>query len=292
MGRVEETCGQRLPRAPMLLRRRLSSELAMKQTILECVRPAGEILLRYFGRNLNVRHKGDQSNIVTDADVASERWIVGHIRDRFPNHNIIAEETGYHRASSAFTWVVDPLDGTSNFAAGLPWFGVQVAVLQDFSPVLAAKFLPITNTLYWAEKGQGVYRDGTRVRVTAETDPLNVLCAFGLDATASGDRSRHQAGVLHRVANGVRNIRATNCLLDFCFTIDGRLGGCVNFNTKIWDIAPLALMLPEAGGRLTDMEGREIVFRPDSEPFDRNYTVVGGSQALHPRLLDLVRGPA
>jgi myo-inositol-1(or 4)-monophosphatase len=91
------------------------------------------------------------------------------------------------------------------------------------------------------------------------------------------------------VASGVRNIRATNCLLDFCYTLDGRLGGCVNFNTKIWDIAPLALMLPEAGGRLTDMDGREIVFRPDAEPFDRNYTVVGGSPALHPRLLDLVR---
>jgi myo-inositol-1(or 4)-monophosphatase len=261
----------------------------MKQTILECVRPAGEILLRYFGGNVNVRHKGDQSNIVTDADLASERWIVGHIRDRFPDHSIIAEETGYLRTSSAFTWVIDPLDGTSNFAAGLPWFGVQVAVLQDCVPVLAAKFLPITDTLYLAEKGQGVYRDGTRVGVTAETNPLNVLCAVGLDASASDDQSRHQAGVLGRVAGGVRNIRATNCLLDFCYTLDGRLGGCVNFNTKIWDIAPLALMLPEAGGRLTDMEGREIVFRPDAEPFDRNYTVVGGSPALHPRLLDLVR---
>ena len=149
--------------------------------------------------------------------------------------------------------------------------------------------LPITQTLYLAEKGQGVFRDGTRVGVTAETDPLNVLCAVGFDASASDEESRHQAGVLDRVANGVRNIRATNCLLDFCFTLDGRLGGCVNFNTKIWDIAPLALMLPEAGGRLTDIDGREIVFRPDSEPFDRNYTVLGASRVLHAKLLELIR---
>jgi myo-inositol-1(or 4)-monophosphatase len=264
----------------------------MKQTLLECLRPAGEILLRHFGKNVNIRHKGDQSNIVTDADVASEHWIVGHIRERFPNHSIIAEETGSRRGSSEFTWVIDPLDGTSNFAAGLPWFGVQVAVLENCAPILAAMYLPVTDTLYFAEKGQGVFRDDTRVRVTAETDPLNVLCAFGLDASASVEQSREQTQVLHRVANGVRNFRATNCLLDFCFTIDGRLGGCVNFNTKIWDIAPLVLMLPEAGGHLTDVNGGDIVFRPDSEPFDRNYTVLGASRVLHPKLLKLIQADA
>jgi myo-inositol-1(or 4)-monophosphatase len=154
---------------------------------------------------------------------------------------------------------------------------------------MAAMYLPVTDTLYFSEKGQGVFRDGQRVQVTSETDPLNVLCAFGLDATAAGDQSREQAELLHRVANGVRNIRASNCLLDFCYTIDGRLGGCVNLNTKIWDIAPLALMLPEAGGRLTDLSGHAIVFQPEAEPFDRNFTVLGASRALHPKLLTLVR---
>jgi myo-inositol-1(or 4)-monophosphatase len=185
--------------------------------------------------------------------------------------------------------VIDPLDGTSNFAAGLPWFGVQVAILKNRTPILAAMYLPLTRTLYFAEEGRGVFRDDTPVRVTAETDPLKVLCAFGLDATTSVEESRRQTEVLHRLANGVRNFRATNCLLDFCFTIDGRLGGCVNFNTKIWDIAPLALMLPEAGGRLTDVNGGEIVFRPDSEPFDRSYAVLGASRGLHAKLLELIR---
>jgi myo-inositol-1(or 4)-monophosphatase len=267
------------------------NESALKQTLLECMKPAGEILMRYFGGNIHIRHKGDQSNIVTDADVESEGWIVNHIRERFPDHRIIAEETGYARNDSEFTWVIDPLDGTSNFAARLPWFGVQVAVLQDFSPILTAMYLPVTDTLYFAEKGQGAWRDGQRVQVTGETDPANVLCAFGIDTSASLEQSRQQVQLLHRVVNGVRNTRATNCLLDFCFTIDGRLGGCMNFNTKIWDIAPLALLLPEAGGRLTDVEGRDIVFQPDIEPFDRNYTVLGASQALHPKLLQILRQP-
>jgi myo-inositol-1(or 4)-monophosphatase len=261
----------------------------MRQTLLECVRPAGEILLRYFGRNPNPRSKGDQSNIVTDADLASEHWIVGHIQARFPEHSIIAEETGYQRRDSEFTWVIDPLDGTSNFAAGLPWFGVQVAVLQRGAPVLAAMFLPLTHTLYFAEKGAGVWRDGHPVRVTTETQLKNVLCAYGIDAYAGASENRKQVELLHRVLNGVRNVRATNCLVDFCYTLEGRLGGCLNLNTKIWDIAPLALMLPEAGGRLTDLQGSEIVFRLDAEPFDRNYTILGASPTLHPQLLALIR---
>lgn len=261
----------------------------MKTTLLECLRPAGEILLRYYGKDVNVRTKGDQSNIVTDADIAAEQWVVGRIRERFPDHGIIAEETGYQRSASGFTWVIDPLDGTSNFAAGLPWFGVQIAVLKDRTPILAGMYLPLTRTLYFAEAGRGVFRDDTPVRVTAETDPLKVLCAVGLDATANVEENRRQTEILQRLANGVRNFRATNCLMDFGFTIDGRLGGCLNFNTKIWDIAPLALMLPEAGGRLTDINGGEIVFRPDAEPFDRNYAVLGASRALHPKLLGLIR---
>ena len=261
----------------------------MKKTLLECVRSAGQILLEFCGKDANVRHKGDQSNVVTDADLASERWIVDHIRARFPRHSILAEETGYARQPSEFTWVIDPLDGTSNFAAGLPWFGVQIAVLQNATPILAAMYLPETETLYFAEKGCGTYRDKRRVRVTAEIRLKNVLCAFGLDATASKPQARQQAAILVQVTSGVRNVRATNCLLDFCYTIDGRLGGCINFNTKIWDIAPLCLMLPEAGGHLTDLSGDQIKFRLDAEPFDRNYTMLGASRKLHPRLFSLVK---
>lgn len=261
----------------------------VKDTLRDCVRTAGQILLDHFGRDIHVRAKGEPSSVVTDADLAAEQYIVDTIRSRFPGHSIIAEETGYARQSSEFAWVIDPLDGTSNFAAGLPWYGVQVAVLQRHAPMLAAMFLPATGTLYFAEKGAGLLRDGRLVRVTAETQLRNVLCAFGLDATPSSRQTRRQADWLHRVANGVRNLRATNCLLDFCYTLDGRLGGAINLNTKIWDIAPAALMFPEAGGRFTDLDGKAIEFQPETQPFDRSYAVLGASRELHPRLLALLQ---
>lgn len=264
----------------------------MKDLLVDCVRAAGHILLRFFGADVHARIKDSTSSIVTDADIAAEQDIVRRIRDRFPDHSILAEETGYARRASSLTWVIDPLDGTSNFAAGLPWFGVQIAVLDHHLPLLAAMYLPVTDTLYVAERGGGVQRDGQSVRVTAETQLSNVLCAFGLDAAASPDQSRRQAEYLRRVSDGVRNIRATNCLLDFGYTLDGRLGAAVNLNTKIWDIAPAALMFPEAGGRLSELTGDPIVFRPDTEPFDRSYAVAGASQALHPQLIARLVNPS
>lgn len=268
------------------LKENLSS---LKETLLECVLPAGEILLRYFGNSPATRSKGDHSNIVTEADLAAERWIVGHIRARHPDHSIVAEETGYERRDPQFTWVIDPLDGTSNFAAGLPWFGVQVALLHRAQPILAAMFLPVPGTLYLAERDGGVWRDGTRVQVTAERQLQNVLCAVGLDPAGTALELRRQVWLLSQVIQHVRNFRATNCLVDLCATVDGRLGGFINLNTKIWDIAPVALMLPEAGGCLTDLEGQPIAFRLDTEPVDRVYAVVGASVALHPQLLALTQ---
>src|SRR5262249_41586540 len=94
-----------------------------------CVLGAGKILLQYFGRVTNPRMKESASSVVCDADLAAEKYVIDQIRKQFPEHNIIAEESGWTGGSSLYTWVVDPLDGTSNFVAGIPWFGVQIGVL-------------------------------------------------------------------------------------------------------------------------------------------------------------------
>lgn len=261
-------------------------------TLIECAQAGGRILLDHFGRVQDYTVKESKSSIVTAADVASERRMVEIIRARYPRHSIVAEETGCARQDSEFTWVVDPLDGTSNFAVGIPWFGVLLALLHNGEPVLAAMHLPVSGTLYLAEKGGGVRRDGEPVRVSSEIDLKNILCAFDLDASASQAELDHQARLLASVAGRVRNVRATNCLVDLCHTVDGRFGACICLNAKIWDIAAVTLMLPEAGGCLTDWLGEPIRFRLDQEPFDRNYTIVGANPELHRQLLELLRPAA
>ena len=260
----------------------------MRSTVVECATSAGRLLLQSFGKVQATRVKEGQSSVVTDADLASEQHILRLIRARFPDDNIVAEETGVQDRGSDRTWVVDPLDGTSNFAAGLPWFGVMVSVLERGAPLLAAMYLPVEDRLYLATRGEGATRNGETVRVTAETRWSHLLCAYGLDASPDPERVRKQGLLLGGLVQLARNVRATNSLVDFACTIDGRLGACVNLNTKIWDIAAPALLFPEAGGQMTDLRGQPITFALDDRCCERSYAVVGGSPALCRQVLERI----
>jgi myo-inositol-1(or 4)-monophosphatase len=259
-----------------------------KRVLLDCVAGAGRILMTYFGQATNPRPKENPSSIVCDADLASEEYVLKRLRTEFPQDNIVSEESGCARGASEFTWVVDPLDGTSNFVAGIPWFGVQIGVLFRRRPVMAAIYLPADDALYFSQAGQGVTRNGKRVVVTGERRLQNVLCAFGFDPAPSR-RTRQAMELLFRVSGAVRNTRATNSLVDFCYTVDGRLGACMNLKTKIWDIVPAALMLPEAGGKFTGLDGKRIAFRLDENVSESEYAVLGASRRLHAKLLAVLK---
>jgi myo-inositol-1(or 4)-monophosphatase len=254
-------------------------------------REAGDILLRFHGKVRRVWQKGHISSVVCEADLAAEKTIVRRLLASFPSYGVLSEESGVVRQGAEMTWVIDPLDGTSNFVAGLPWYGVQFGLLRHGRPLAAVMYLPADNVLYLSEKGAGVERNGERVFVSRETQLKRVLCAFGFDGTASPANNRTQAAMLMRLAAAVRNTRATNSLVDFCYTVDGRFGGCLNMNCKIWDIVPVSLMLPEAGGKLTDLRGEPIVFDLGERRFGRSYRVIGAPVTLHSRLLRRIRCP-
>ena len=260
----------------------------LRRTLLETVDIGGKVLRGYFGKLIHPRQKDNPSSIVCDADLAAEKRVLQLLHRRFPTHNIIAEESGRLWQGSEYTWIIDPLDGTSNFVAGLAWFGFQIALLRGAKPILAAMYLPLEDTLYFAAAGQGAWRNGKRVHVTAETKSNKVLCAFGFDP-APDRRSRRSVDLLFRVAAVVRNTRATNSLVDFCYTIDGRLGACVNLKTKIWDIAPVALILPEAGGKFTYYDGQPLHFELDERVMEREYAILGASEKLHRTLAAITR---
>jgi myo-inositol-1(or 4)-monophosphatase len=259
-----------------------------KALLRQCLKEGGEILLKYYGRIKQVRRKEHPASVVCEADVASEQHIIERIRRKFPEDGIIAEESGMSRGQTDYVWVIDPLDGTSNFVAGLPWFGVQIGVLKGSSAVLAGMGLPVSGDLYEAQAGKGAFKNGRRFRIKPERNPQNVLCAFGFDSTASEARMRHHAKLLLKVAAAVRNTRATNSLMDFCYTLDGSFGACINLNCKIWDVAPISLILPEAGGRFTDLAGRELSFVQDAETCRRSYEILGAGRHVHRQLQKVI----
>ncbi len=261
----------------------------MKETLVDCLTAAGRLLLEHFGKVRGIRLKENRSSVVTEADLASEALIFGRIRARYPEHNLVGEETGLQDRGSAFTWVVDPLDGTSNFAAGIPWFGVMITVLERDEPVVAGMYLPADDLLYFASRGSGVTRNEQPVRVTPETSIGNILCGYGMDANARDEGARRQAAALGFLVQKVRNVRATNSLVDVAYTIDGRFGAWVNYEMKLWDVAAPSLLLPESGAVVTDLSGRPIRLSLGPECCGRSYAALAASPVLHPQVLQVLR---
>jgi myo-inositol-1(or 4)-monophosphatase len=261
----------------------------MRDLLVECTRAAGAILMKHFGRTSDFRVKENASSIVTEADLESERSVMELIHKAFPGHGILGEESGYRPGGEPFTWVIDPLDGTSNFAAGVPWFGVMIAVLQGDEPILGSLYLPITDTHYLAGKGQGATRNGEPLTIGQETQLKNVLCACGVDASAELETVKAQTRTLAHLVQGVRNIRCTNSLIDFCYTLDGKFGGAINHCTKIWDIAALRLVFEEAGGCFTDLAGQPVRFDLSNRPVEQIYPVMAANPVLHAQLLEVLR---
>lgn len=262
----------------------------MLSTAVDLAQAAGAVLMQSFGgHHTVVAQKGDISNVLTEADLASERVIVDGLRRRFPGHGVIAEETGFLAGTSGYTWIVDPLDGSSNYAAGIPWFGVLVALLHEARPVAAVLHLPVSGETYTAEAGGGAFLNGRRVAVSNAQALRDVLWAYGMDAKPTAHEREQDARLLSRLLASVRNVRATNSLVDAALTADGRLGGMLNRSTRIWDIAAPLLIVTEAGGLYTTPSGAPLSLSPTVDAPDRVYEVLAGAPQLHRQVIDLLR---
>jgi myo-inositol-1(or 4)-monophosphatase len=264
------------------------TESSFQIPILKALHKGGDILLKYFGKVSNIKVKENLSSVVSEADVESEKIIIDLITKDFPDHNIISEESGYNYKGSPVTWIVDPLDGTSNFVAGLPWFGVLIAVMKNYVPVAGGAFLPVGKHLYYAEES-GKTRLNGRIINVADTPVLrDALIAYSLDFSDDYNDTIKETGILAKLVNNARNIRSTNCLLDFCYTADGRIGAAVNYHEKIWDIAAPWLIVKQAGGVVTDTAGKELDFTVTLENFKKDFPVVASNGHLHDKLITLI----
>lgn len=262
----------------------------MKATLLTGLQEAGKILMSAFGKSTRYEIKESQSSIVTQTDRDSENAIIRIIENAFPDHTIVAEESGFRGKRSEYAWIIDPLDGTSNFSTGIPWFGVLICILKNSEPLMAGVYLPFYDLLYFAEKGKGATRNGISISVSKEGNLKNVLLAYSLDYSADPSKTDRESRIISSLVKKIRNLRSTNSLVDFCYTADGRLGGCVNQTTGIWDIAAPCLIIKEAGGVVTDCEGGEIDFQVNEKNYQKNFTIACSNKTLHPEIMKIIKG--
>jgi myo-inositol-1(or 4)-monophosphatase len=251
---------------------------------------SGEVLKSGFGKVTQYDNKQDQSNIVTESDFKSEKIIREIINQSYPEHNILGEEHGFEDKKSAYTWIIDPLDGTSNYAAKIPWFGILVALVKDGQPILAGAYLPASGDLYLAEKGKGAMKNGASIHVSVENELRNLLICYSLDYSSDLSKTEHEVQVIKNLVQHCRNLRSTNSCIDFCLVADGRIGAAMNQTMKIWDIAAPQLIIEEAGGKVTDNHGKKIIYQPSPSSLTDNFTAIAANPAVHEQVLQLVKG--
>ncbi len=261
-----------------------------KRFIQDILAEASIIAVRNFGKVSGIVKAGDNNQVLTDTDVEIGKLIVDRVKDSYPEHNIIDEEAGVIDNGSSFTWVIDPIDGTSNFANGVPTFGIMVGLLENDKPVAGGIALPAFSQIYTAAKGQGTMCNGVRVFVTKEQRLLNALVAYGIDGHQEDAAiTKSEVALLGDIILGIRNLRSSNSVFDQAMVAKGKYGAALNRTSKIWDNVAQHIVVEEAGGVYTDFFGEPIDYTNPVSKANSNFTMCAASPELHKQLMAIIK---
>ncbi len=257
---------------------------------VDVAREAGAILLRFYDRGVGFEYKSRDgsgstakpalldADLVTEADRTSERHIIERLRGRFPEHDIVAEESGRRETGSDFRWYIDPLDGTTNFAHGFPVFCVSIGLEKGSEMIAGVVYDPTRDEMFTAERGGGAHLNNKKLVVSKVPRLLESLTATGFPSAKR--KQNPNIYYYHEVtlaSHGVR--RPGSAALDLCSVAAGRLEAFWEFRLGSWDCAAGKLMVEEAGGRVTDMEGAPHNLKSDS--------IVASNGLIHAELVEL-----
>jgi myo-inositol-1(or 4)-monophosphatase len=261
-------------------KQRLSLEL---KVAFEAAEAAGRIILDYFERGVEMRHKavGETFNLVSNADVEAEQAIARIIQDAFPHHAILGEEENAGSIDSEHLWIIDPLDGTNNFAHRIPHFAVSIAYYHHGEAQCGVVVNPVRGDWYWGQLGGGSYHNGRRLAVSSEKSLAETMVGVGfyydrgamMEATLAAIHAFFKQHI-----HGVR--RFGTAALDLCQVADGMFGVFFEYQLSPWDFAAGRLILEEAGGQITDGRGHPLPLTKTS--------VLASNRLLHEAALEIV----
>jgi myo-inositol-1(or 4)-monophosphatase len=228
----------------------------LKETLINATEAGARVLQHYFtSKNLQISNKEGINNLVTEADHASEKAIMDTIKEQFPDHFILSEEAGELPTGSEYKWIIDPIDGTVNYAHGIPICCVSIGIEQQGSMVMGAVFNPFLKEFYFAEKGGGAMLNGDLIAVSTETDVDKACLVTGFPYTYL-DISNGPLEVFSRfIRRGVPVRRLGSAAMDLCWVAAGRFDGFYEHKLQAWDSAAGFLIVEEAGGKVTDFKG-------------------------------------
>jgi myo-inositol-1(or 4)-monophosphatase len=227
----------------------------LKETLINATEAGARVIQHFFNKkNLQVSNKEGINNLVTEADHASEKAIIDTIKQSFPDHFILSEEVGEIVMDSQYKWIIDPIDGTINFAHGIPICCVSIGVEHEGRMVLGAVFNPFLNEFYFAEKGMGATLNNEKISVSLETEVTKSCLVTGFPYTYL-DMPNGPLQCFDRfIRQGIPVRRLGSAAMDLCWVAAGRFDGFYEHKLNAWDSAAGFLLVEEAGGKVTDFK--------------------------------------
>jgi myo-inositol-1(or 4)-monophosphatase len=230
----------------------------MIHDIIFISKQAGQLIKESFGKNLEVEFKTNELNLVTEADKASEKLITDFIKKKYPSHGILAEEGSDINRSAEYLWVIDPLDGTTNFAHGLPVFSVSIGLQKNGVTIAGVVYDIMQDIIYAAEAGAGATANDKKMNVSSNSNLSHsfLVTGFPYDIRQNPDKAFERFIAMIKSSRAVR--RLGSAAIDFCYVAKGVFDGFWEVHLHPWDICAGKLIVEEAGGLVTDFDGNLI----------------------------------
>lgn len=254
----------------------------MKNTLLKAVEAGANEINRYFNGSFVISNKEGINNLVTEADHASEKAIFKVIKDAYPGHFILSEESGEIVMDSAYKWIIDPIDGTVNFANGIPLCCVSIGLEYNGELIMGAVLNPNLNELFVAEKGKGATLNDKKISVTDKTDLGKSCLATGFPYTYLDHKNGPLVVFEKFIRKGIAVRRLGSAAIDLCWVAAGKFDGYFEHKLEAWDSAAGCLMVNEAGGKVTDFDGNPYtVYQPH---------IIASNGKVHDEILRIING--
>lgn len=253
----------------------------LKRVLLEAAKAGGAIIKEYFQGSFKVDNKTSINDLVTEVDKHSEKVIIDTIKNTYPEHSIISEEVGELIQDSDYNWIIDPIDGTVNFAHGIPICCVSIGLKYKEDLLLGAVYNPIMNELFFAEKGKGATLNGEKITVSEKSEFKKACLVTGFPYKWP-KTYEHPIKVFERfIMEGLPVRRLGSAAIDLCWVACGRFDGFWEYNLNPWDVAAGYLIVQEAGGIITNFDG---------EPYDvDDKETLATNGVIHNDMLKLIR---
>ena len=254
----------------------------LKSTLIKATQTGAAIMKEYFDKSFTISNKEGINNLVTEVDHKSEQAIFGVIKEQFPEHYILSEESGELIQDSNYKWIIDPIDGTVNYANGIPICCVSIGIEKDGKMIMGAVYNPFFNEFYFAERSNGATLNDKKITVSTKTELISSCLVTGFQYTYL-DMPNGPLEVFSKlIRKGIPVRRLGSAAMDLCWVAAGRFDGFYEHKLQAWDSAAGFIIIEEAGGKVTDLKGNYY------NPYQPG--IIASNGKIHDELVNVVNG--